>query len=608
MGELKHLGRYEIVRVLGSGAMGVVYEGHDSKLHRRVAIKTIIKSAMVDAEQAADYSERFMREAQAVARLNHPNIVTVYDFGEEGEIAYFVMEFIQGHELKEHLDGSAQFSIPKSLGLMIELLDALDYAHSQGIVHRDIKPANIMIDQSGRPKLTDFGVVKILDNLDGTQAGTIVGTPGYMSPEQILGTGVSPRSDIFAAGVVLYQLLTWKKPFTGEGVFTIQQKIVNEGHAPPSTLNANLPPALDQIVNKALAKKPEQRYARASEFADELKRFLSSSAALQTVATGQNDEKTIVGSSTAPEKTIVTSAQQSVENAAEKTIVTSDSKQQPVEKTIVTGSDSDSGMDKYLAEREKLDSQFEEKFTKFITVMFTDLKGSTTINEKEGDIVSRMLIKSQSDILMPAIKKNNGVYIKSIGDGSLSYFENALDAVRAAARIQKDMDALNMSKKFKFPVLMRIGMHSGKCVVEEKDIYGDVVNTASRFESSADAGGILMSEDTYNALSDKSEIYCRFVKQVALKGKQEPYNAYKAFWNPQEIELDKHGKNALPEQVADVPAQSSGMKLVLGVIALIGIVLLLTLGSKYFGPAQQTASKRSISDSVAPSGIPDSQR
>jgi class 3 adenylate cyclase len=280
---------------------------------------------------------------------------------------------------------------------------------------------------------------------------------------------------------------------------------------------------------------------------------------------------------------------------------------QPVENADATAA-AESDVERYLAEREKLDSMFEEKFHKFITVMFTDLKGSTTIAENEGDIVSRMLIKSQNDILLPAIKENNGVFIKSIGDGSLSYFENALDAMRAAVRIQKDMDTLNMSKKFKFPVLMRIGMHSGKCVVEEKDIYGDVVNTASRFESAADGGGILISEDTYNALSDKAEIYCRFVKQVTLKGKKEPYNAYKAFWNPQEIELDKQGKDALPRQEASVPVRSSGMNMVLGAVALIVIVLMLTLGSKFFGSAQHTESRRSINDSVNSEGAPDAQK
>jgi len=257
-----------------------------------------------------------------------------------------------------------------------------------------------------------------------------------------------------------------------------------------------------------------------------------------------------------------------------------------------------SSMDTYLEERAKLDAQFADKFTKFITVMFTDLKGSTTIAENEGDMVSRMLIKSQSDILLPAIKENNGVFIKSIGDGSLSYFENALDALRAAVRIQKDMDALNMSKKFKFPVLMRVGMHSGKCVVEERDIYGDVVNTASRFESAADGGGILLSEDTYNALSDKSEIYCRFDKQVTLKGKKEPYNAYKAFWNPREIELDKTQSKQTPV-AANTPTSKKKLAL------LIAIPLLIALALALWEPIKEkmTANKdtRSLEHSVTES-------
>lgn len=234
-----------------------------------------------------------------------------------------------------------------------------------------------------------------------------------------------------------------------------------------------------------------------------------------------------------------------------------------------------SSMDAYLEERAKLDAEFANKYTRFITVMFTDLKGSTTIAENEGDMVSRMLIKSQSDILLPAIKENNGIFVKSIGDGSLSYFENALDALRAAARIQKEMDALNMSKKFKFPVFMRVGMHSGKCVVEENDIYGDVVNTASRFESAADGGGILISEDTYNALSDKSEIYCRFDKQVALKGKKEPYNAYKAFWNPREIELDKTQSSQAPAPAPVAPTSRKKLALLVAIPLLVVLALAL---------------------------------
>lgn len=611
MGELKQLGRYEIVRVLGSGAMGIVYEGLDAKLNRRVAIKTIIKSALANSEQAADYSTRFMREAQAVAHLSHSNIVAVYDFGEEGDIAYFVMEFIEGNELKQYIESGVRFALPKSLDLMIKLLDALDYAHSQGIVHRDIKPANIMIDKTGKLKLTDFGVVKFVDSQDGTQAGTMVGTPGYMSPEQILGTSISPRSDIFAAGVVLYQLLTGKKPFTGDGIFAIQQKIVNEDPPPPSSIDPALPPVFDQIIGKALAKKPEQRYAHASEFADDLRRFLLMDAT-QPPAAAQDVEKTIVSASGAAqtvEKTVVTL--KGAPQAVEKTVVTPSG-----EKTIAIPSatsakegagDKEVTLDKFLEEREKLDALFADKFTRFITVMFTDLKGSTAIAEAEGDLVSRMVVKHQSDIILPAVKENHGVFVKSIGDGTLSYYENALDAVRAAVQIQKGMDALNMSKVFKFPVFMRIGMHSGKCVVEENDIAGDVVNTASRFESAADTGGILLSEDTYNALSDKSEIYCRFVKQVTLKGKKEPFNAYKAFWNPKEIELDKQGITAETRQQAAAPVKSSGNKLVWGA-AVVAIILLLALAAKFFGSQAPAESRRSISDSVAPAEKSDLQR
>lgn len=261
-----------------------------------------------------------------------------------------------------------------------------------------------------------------------------------------------------------------------------------------------------------------------------------------------------------------------------------------------------SELESYLEEREKLDAVFNEKFTKVLTVVFTDLKGSTTIAETEGDLVSRMLIKSQNDILFPAIRDNHGTFVKSIGDGTLSYFEHAQDAVRAAVRIQQGMDALNMSKKFKTPVLMRIGMHTGKCIVEQSDIAGDVVNTASRFESAATAGEIYLSEDTYNALTDRAEVYCRFVKQVSLKGKKDAYNAYKAFWNPSEIELDRQA-SAPSAEASNVqqPTRSSGIRLVWPVLALFAAVLTITLGLRITGPGSSSEAKRSISETVVPS-------
>src|SRR5215471_7290802 len=269
------LGRYRIERVLGKGAMGVVYEALDPKLDRKVAIKTILVSQL-DEETAKDFSGRFVREAHAVARLNHPNIVQVYDFGEEGEVAYLVMEFIRGSELKSALASGRVFDREQCVRIMCELLDALDFAHEAGVIHRDIKPANVMLDSQGRAKLTDFGVARITDadrtGAERTQAGTVVGTPAYMSPEQIEGQRVDRRSDIFSAGIILYQFLTGQKPFTGEGAWTVARKIIQEDPPMPSTLNVEVAREYDSVVARALAKNPDGRFPSAREFALALRR------------------------------------------------------------------------------------------------------------------------------------------------------------------------------------------------------------------------------------------------------------------------------------------------------------------------------------------------
>jgi serine/threonine protein kinase len=273
---LKTLGRYRIERVLGRGAMGLVYAGVDPRLDRPVAIKTILKSHLLDETLADEYSARFVREAQAAGRLSHPNIVSVFDFGEEGEVAYLVMEFIRGRELASHFDDNDFFDLPQAVRIMGELLDALGYAHERGIVHRDVKPANVMIESgSGRVKLTDFGVARLADaNTERTQPGTMVGTPSYMSPEQIQGLAVGSRTDLFAAGVVLYQFLTRQKPFTGGGQWTVQRKIIQDDPTPPSFANRALPPVFDAIVKRALAKDPADRYPTAAAFAADLRAAL----------------------------------------------------------------------------------------------------------------------------------------------------------------------------------------------------------------------------------------------------------------------------------------------------------------------------------------------
>jgi serine/threonine protein kinase len=280
--DLKQLGRYDLTRVLGKGAMGIVYEGMDPKLHRKVAIKTILKGHLDDEAASKEYSMRFMREAQAVARLNHANIVQVYDFGEEGDIAYIVMEFIKGKELKSFFDANERFDLKESVRIMCELCDALDFAHEGGIVHRDIKPANVMLDSQAKVKLADFGVARVTDadrtQVEKTQAGTMVGTPAYMSPEQITGGNIDRRTDVFSAGIILYQFLTGEKPFTGSGAWTIAKKIIQDHPPLPSSINNTISPLFDHVVNKALSKQVETRYQTAKELGAALKRALEGKA------------------------------------------------------------------------------------------------------------------------------------------------------------------------------------------------------------------------------------------------------------------------------------------------------------------------------------------
>jgi serine/threonine-protein kinase len=269
MPDPQKLGKYEIRRQLGRGAMGIVYEGYDPFIQRTVALKTIRKE-LLDQDQAQEMLARFQREAQAGGRLSHPNIVAIYDYGEDQDTAYIAMEFIEGKELKELFTENIRFTLTNVVDIMSQLLSALNYSHLHGVVHRDIKPANIIIMADGQIKIADFGIAR-LESSHLTQTGSVLGTPNYMSPEQFMGQHVDGRSDLFSAGVILYQLLTGEKPFVGESTTTIMYQVLNNTPNAPSVLNVQIPAAFDGVVRKALAKRPDDRFQTGQEFLDTIR-------------------------------------------------------------------------------------------------------------------------------------------------------------------------------------------------------------------------------------------------------------------------------------------------------------------------------------------------
>jgi serine/threonine protein kinase len=265
----ERFGRYEILAELGRGAMGVVYKARDPKINRVVAVKTILLTGQ-PPEEEREYRERFVREAEAAGRLSHPGIVTIFDVGEESETRapYIVMEFVAGQSLDKLLLARDDHKLPPEVALQVslELAEALDCAHGQGVVHRDLKPANILVTEDGHVKIADFGVAK-LNLTNQTSVGRVLGTPAYMSPEQLGGEAVDGRSDLFSLGVVLYTILTGYRPFQGNSALTVAFKVVNREPVPATVLDNELPPELDYIIARAIEKDPSQRYQRGMEMA-----------------------------------------------------------------------------------------------------------------------------------------------------------------------------------------------------------------------------------------------------------------------------------------------------------------------------------------------------
>ena len=263
------LGRYKIIAEIGQGAMGVVYKAVDPIIDRTVAIKTI--NLNLSRQELEEYEARFQQEIKAAGRLNHPNIVTIYDVGKTESVAYMAMEFLEGKELKDMIASGDRPTADQVVDIIAQVADGLWFAHQQDIVHRDVKPSNIMVLRGGIAKITDFGIARLPNSAVKTMTGLILGSPRYMSPEQVIGKAIDARSDIFSLGVVLYEALTGIPPFDGDNVNAIMYATVNTTPPPPSAHNRNVPPMLDLIVAKAMAKLLEDRYQSVQEFAGDLR-------------------------------------------------------------------------------------------------------------------------------------------------------------------------------------------------------------------------------------------------------------------------------------------------------------------------------------------------
>jgi serine/threonine-protein kinase len=275
----QRIGKYEIRGVLGRGGMGMVYHGYDAAIERSVAIKSITRSAL-DPIEAGGVLDRFRREAQAAGRLVHPNIVQVYEYGEDGDLVYIVMEFVDGTSLHQQMASGARPDLARIGEIVGALLDAVGYSHGQGVIHRDIKPSNILMSADGRVKISDFGIARV-ESSSLTQTGQLFGTPYYMSPEQFQGKPVDPGTDLYSVGVIAYELLTGKRPYSGSTPQIMRQTLdTGTLPVPPSQIDANISPGLEHAVMTALAKDPQERYRTAADFASEFRRGIDESLSM----------------------------------------------------------------------------------------------------------------------------------------------------------------------------------------------------------------------------------------------------------------------------------------------------------------------------------------
>jgi class 3 adenylate cyclase len=590
---------YQLVSVLGVGGFGITYLARDTHLEKDVAIKEYYPAAdvarseggtvaLTNTQRSDTYQaglDGFLKEARTLAGFSHPHIVRVNRYFKAHGTGYMVMDYEEGESLREFLAKSPQPPEALIKGILAPLLDGIGRVHEAGFLHRDIKPDNIYMRRDGQPVLIDFGSAR---SAMSERTLTTLVTPGYAPFEQYTSKAdQGPWSDLYALGGVLYYAVTGHHP--PDALTRMKADTVAEGLA--AVRGRYSDEFLDAIL-WAMATDEKQRPQSVAQWRP---RVVGAGAPAVpppdfVVDAFAGGPRTGGGAAATQPPATAPSASQPAATQPAATQPAATRPQPPV--TAPAGAED--GLDtqdisRLLERRDELERAVKAKFQRVLSVMFTDLKGSTAIAETSGDLAVRAMLKKYHDLCFVSVKRHGGTLVKTIGDGSLSHFADAAAACRAACDIQRGMEEINLSRQYKSLLLARIGIHTGECIIEKNDIFGDVVNTASRFESSANPGEILVSEDTYNAVGDRSEFYARFDREVTLKGKSMPFKAYVVFWDQKEIERDTNRPLTTQQAArAATPAWKLAMYVAVPLLLVLVATVWITGGDRFAGETRRT--------------------
>ena len=501
------IAHYKILTKLGQGGMGHVYLAEDLQLGRRVAIKLLAPEFALDPS----IKERFKQEAKAVAALSHANIVTIYEFGDFNNNPYIVMEYIDGKSLREKL-AKTKLPWPEVITIIRQICEGLNKSHRTGIIHRDLKPENILFDSDGGVKILDFGLAKFRNHQNITQKSMRLGTINYMSPEQLRGKEIDVQSDIFSLGVILYEILCGQLPFSAEYEASLIYSILHDQPRPIKEYDPNLPPALQKVIERALAKDKTARYRTVNELSLDL-------AAIQ-------DHPGIAK----PESEI-----------------------------------GDPGsVEQLLEHRQQIDKLIESKYKKSIVILISDIVGSTEFFEQRGDIEGRAMVSRHHRQMFPLIQNYQGEIIKTMGDSIMASFQDVAAATRCACEMQIKLAAENKKLPPDDRIKIRIALHYGMAVIEEGDVYGDAVNVAARIEKLTGGGQIMISQSVVDALGHDTDQTVVQAGNASVKGKAEKIALYRLRWYDEEIikPVSDHDSQLKDLPTPPAPAGSFGVNII----------------------------------------------